>query len=276
MVKLLLKSKILHAIEGDMSQITVMTMNLRFGLALDGENGWTHRKHLVDKILKKYPGDFIGIQEANHFQTEFLIKSLSDHQFIGWHNKSIGYWQSNLIFFHQSWQCLKHAHYFLSHTPKKQSKLAGSKWPRQCVIGLFKREEQEVLVANTHFDFNPQVQKKSAGLVMDFLSEFPKDLPVVITGDFNCDPDSPVYEVFRFKGFGEVFENQDITTFHEFKGRVTGKHLDWILFRGGLVPVFRQVVKDSSLNRFPSDHYPVQARFEWSNISGNNSRGNKI
>ncbi|MDA3917332.1 MAG: hypothetical protein PF690_10195 [Deltaproteobacteria bacterium] len=44
------------------------------------------------------------------------------------------------------------------------------------------------------------------------------------------------------------------------------KHLDWILFRGGLVPVFRQVVKYSSLNRFPSDHYPVQARFEWSNI----------
>ena len=131
-------------------------------------------------------------------------------------------------------------------------------------------------MANTHFDFNPRVQEKSAGLVMDFLSEFPKDLPVIVTGDFNCDPGSPAYEVFRNKGFGEVFENQNITTFHDFEGRATGKHLDWILFRGGLVPVFRQIVKDSYLNRFPWDHYPVQARFEWSNISEKNSCGDKI
>ncbi len=245
-----------------------MTMNLRFGLARDGENGWTHRKDLVDKIFKKYPGDFIGAQEVNNFQAEFLIKSLSEHQFIGWHNKSIDFWQSNLIFFHQSWQCLKYEHYFLSDTPKKTSKLAGSRWPRQCVIGWFKRERQEVLVANTHFDFDSRVQEKSAGLVMNFLSEFPKDLPVIITGDFNCNPGSPAYEVFRLQGFGEVFENIDITTFHAFKGRVTGEHLDWILFRGGLVPVFRQVIRDSFSKRFPSDHYPVQARFEWADIPG--------
>jgi len=238
-------------------------MNLRFGLARDGKNGWAHRKRLVDKIFKKYPGDFIGTQEANHFQAEFLIKCLSDYQFIGWHNKSVDYWQSNLIFFHQSWQCLKHTHYFLSHTPQKMSKLAGSKWPRQCVIGWFKRGEQELLVVNTHFDFNSQVQEKSAGLVMDFLREFPKDLPVVITGDFNCNPGSPAYALFRLKGFEDVFGNQEMTTFHEFKGKATGKHLDWILFRGGLVPDSRQVVKDSFSNRFPSDHYPVRARFEW-------------
>ncbi len=244
-----------------MSQLTIMTMNLRFGLARDGENGWTHRRHMVDKIVKAYPGDFIGIQEANHFQAAFLTKILLDHKFIGWHNKSIDYWQSNLIFFHQSWQCLRHAHYFLSHTPKKTSKLAGSKWPRQCVIGWFKRKEQQILVANTHFDFDSKVQEKSAGLVMGFLSQFPKDLPVVITGDFNCNPGAPAYDVFKSMGFEEIFGNQDITTFHDFEGRVTGKHLDWILFKGGLVPVSRQVIKDSFSNRFPSDHYPVQARF---------------
>ncbi len=220
-----------------MTQLTIMTMNLRFGLARDGENDWVHRKPLVDKIVRTYPADFIGVREANHFQPEFLAKTLCDHKFIGWHNRSIDLWQSNLIFFHQSWQCLRHAHYFLSHTPKKTSELSGSKWPRQCVIGWFKRKNQEILAANTHFDFNTKVQVKSAGLVMDFLSEFPKHLPQVITGDFNCNPGSPAYEVFRSKGFKEVFRNHKITTFHDFDGRATDMHLDWILFKNGLVSI---------------------------------------
>jgi endonuclease/exonuclease/phosphatase family metal-dependent hydrolase len=61
----------------------------------------------------------------------------------------------------------------------------------------------------------------------------------------------------------ELFEGEDITTFHEFKGKATGKHIDWILFKGGLTPVSRQVVTDSFSDRYPSDHYPVRARFEF-------------
>ena len=121
------------------------------------------------------------------------------------------------------------------------------------------------MAANTHFDFTPRVQQKSAGLMMDFLSEFPKDLPTVIIGDFNCNPGSPAYDVFKNNGFREVFGTQKVTTFHEFEGRDTGEHIDWILYKGGLMPVSRQVVTDSFENRFPSDHYPVLAGFEWGN-----------
>ena len=250
----------------------IMTMNLRFGLARDGENKWSNRKPLVSAILKKYPNDFLGIQEANHFQTEFLLQQLPDYQAIGWHNKSIEWWQSNLIFFHKSWHCLVEKHYFLSDTPEVNSKLTGSKWPRQCVIGLFQREEQKILVANTHFDFDPSIQEKSAGLVMDFLSEFSRGLPIIITGDFNSSPGSLAHVRFKTHDFDEVFDgishDKRISTFHEFKGRQTGKHIDWILYQGGLVPIFRQVVKDSFSGQFPSDHYPVQAVFKWPGNSG--------
>lgn len=252
----------MEIMDNDKDHLTVMTMNLRFGLAEDGENGWDHRKIPVKKILKKYPVDFLGFQEVNHFQAEFLDSVLPDHQFVGWHNRSVDWWQSNLLFFHQSWECLKHSHYFLSHTPKKTSTMEGAKWPRQCVIGWFRRGEQELLVANTHFDFNSEVQIKSAGLVLDFLSEFPEGIPAVITGDFNCSPDSPAFDVFKNNGFKEVFGSEKVTTFHEFKGKATGKHIDWILYKGALTPVSRQVAKDSFSNRFPSDHYPVHVRFE--------------
>jgi endonuclease/exonuclease/phosphatase family metal-dependent hydrolase len=254
--------------EQDKAQMTIMTMNLRFGLARDGENGWRHRKFLVDRLLKNYSADFLGFQEANHFQADFLIHALPGFKVMGQHNQSIDWWQSNLIFFHRSWQCLEQRHYFLSDTPGVTSKLAGSKWPRQCVIGLFQKEKYQILVVNTHFDFESSVQEKSAGLVMDFLSEFSADLPVVIMGDFNSNPGSPAHTRFKTRGFDGVFDNETTTTFHGFEGKDTGKQLDWILHRGGLIPVFQQVVTDSFSNRFPSDHYPVRAGFAWPDTPG--------
>lgn len=245
----------------DKARVIVMTMNLRFGLAQDGENGWRYRKPLVAKLLKKYPSDFFCFQEANHFQTDFLIRALPGYQVLGQHNKAIDWWQSNLIFFQPPWQCVEQKHYFLSDTPDVTSKLPGSKWPRQCVIGLFQKEKEKIIVVNTHFDFDLFVQEKTAKLVMGFLSEFPIGLPMVILGDFNSNPGSLAHLLFKAQGFDGVFDNEDITTFHGFEGKDTGKQIDWILYQGGLTPIFQQVVTDSFSNRFPSDHYPVRAGF---------------
>jgi len=243
--------------------VTVMTFNLRFGLAKDGPHAWEHRKPLVSKILETYPCDFIGFQEVNHFQAEFLTRSLMHHGHIGWYNKGVKWWQNCLILFDSSWECLGHRHFFLSHTPDIASRLPGSRWPRQCVIGWFKKKNRYLLVANTHFDFKSEVQQKSAGLVMNFLKRFPKGVPQIITGDFNTTPDSPAHRCFKDRGFGLVMEGKSITTFHEFTGKETGRHIDWILYGRGLSPVSEQVIQDSFDGFFPSDHYPVRAGFSW-------------
>ncbi|NDY74081.1 metal-dependent hydrolase [Desulfobacter hydrogenophilus] len=244
--------------------VTVMTFNLRFGLAKDGgPHAWEHRKPLVSKILETYPNDFIGFQEVNHFQAEFLIRSLRHHDHIGWYNKGVKWWQNNLILFDSSWECLGHRHFFLSHTPDILSRLPGSRWPRQCVIGWFKKKNRYLLMVNTHFDFTSEVQQKSAGLVMKFLKRFPKGVPQIITGDFNTTPGSPAHRCFKSRGFGLVKEGESITTFHDFTGKKTGRHIDWILYRNGLSPVSEQVIQDSFNGLFPSDHYPVRADFAW-------------
>lgn len=247
--------------DSEASDYNVMTMNLRFGLADDGDNSWENRKHLCAGIFKRYPATFMGVQESNHFQTRFLIQNLCDHCYIGWHNPLKERWQSNLIFYHNSWECLKSKHFFLSSTPGVESKLPGSKWPRQCVIGLFQKGNDTVIVANTHFDFKEQVQKESAALVIQFLSEFPGDCPVIITGDFNTNPGNRADMVFRANRFIEVFDNRHSTTFHDFIGKETCKHIDWILYRGNIERVNRLIITDSFSGRYPSDHYPVQAGF---------------
>ena len=240
-----------------------MTMNLRFGLADDGKNSWQNRKPLCAQLLQRYPSHFIGVQESNHFQTEFLIQNLPDHSFIGWHNRSKERWQSNLIFYHNTWTCLESRHYFLSSTPDKESKIPGSKWPRQCVIGVFQNASQRIIAANTHFDFNAVVQEKSASLVIKFLSDFPEDCPVVITGDFNAAPDSIARAVFQKNGFFEAFDNQPATTFHNFKGEATNAHIDWILYRGNIKQIQRKIIIDSFSGQYPSDHYPVRVTFQY-------------
>jgi hypothetical protein len=101
--------------QGDVMQqestdFIVMTMNLRFGLAQDRMNRWELRKSMVSRILGTYPADFLGFQEVNHFQAEHLCRVLKEHNHIGWHNKNVSWWQSNMIFYHNSWTCLEQNH----------------------------------------------------------------------------------------------------------------------------------------------------------------------
>lgn len=245
----------------DPKRFSVMTMNLRFGLADDGENGWCRRKKRVERFLERHQADFMGFQEINHFQAGFLQRRLAGHHHIGWHNPACQWWQSNMIFFRQSWRCLDRRHFFLSRTPDRQSKMTGSKWPRQCVMGIFESGNTRLLAVNTHFDFDAHVQEKSAHLVLGFISNMDKTLPVVITGDFNAPPGSKAWQVFQENGFQEVYQDAPRGTFHGFSGCNTRRHIDWILFRGRLERVKRDILSDAFDGRFPSDHYPVKAVF---------------
>ena len=241
---------------------SIMTMNLRFGLARDGENRWECRKDIVEAFIERYRTDFIGFQEVNHFQAEFLAQRLEGYGHIGRYNRNLPWWQSNMIFYHKDWTCLGHRHHFISPHPDIPSKLEGSRWPRQCVVGWFEKEGQHLLAANTHFDFSPPVQAESAGLIMGFLERFPPGLPVVITGDFNADHRSSAFHTFQACGFNEVFQDHPPGTFHGYTGETDGQqHIDWILHRGGLHPGRARAMTFHRNGRYPSDHFPVQADF---------------
>jgi endonuclease/exonuclease/phosphatase family metal-dependent hydrolase len=240
-----------------------MTMNLRFGLAKDDKNRWDRRKAVVEEFLKSLHMDFIGFQEVNHFQANFLENTLKDYSHIGRYNLKHPWWQSNMIFFHRDWTCLGHRHYFISRFPDIPSKMAGSRWPRQCVVGWFEKQGRSVLAANTHFDFDPAVQARSARLVTAFVKRFPPGLPVIITGDFNAGHDSSAFQTFQAHGFREVFEADPPGTFHGFTGKADGRHIDWILYRGDIQPGTPRVMTFHKNAQYPSDHFPVITDFTW-------------
>ncbi len=242
-------------------ELSVMSFNLRFGLADDGIHSWQHRQKAYPDFFNTYTPDFIGFQEANNFQSLFLENLLQDYSYIGMRDPSPERWQNNLIFYKKSWKCLQTKHYFLSETPEAESKLPESEWPRQCVIGLFENDGRQLIHVNTHFDFKESVQKRSAELIIDFLSAFSHDIPVVITGDFNADPYGPSYHVFLEKNFQDAFESNHSSTFHGFTGEDKGGHIDWILYRGAVSRQTSTVIQDRFSGEYPTDHYPVLAEF---------------
>ena len=78
---------------------SALSLNLRFGLADDGPNSWRYRKRVYPALLEKQNADFIGFQEANDFQIEYLDRILANYNYIGKRSPAPSFWQNNVIFY---------------------------------------------------------------------------------------------------------------------------------------------------------------------------------
>ncbi|CAB5126540.1 hypothetical protein D3OALGA1CA_3395 [Olavius algarvensis associated proteobacterium Delta 3] len=249
----------------------VMTMNLRFGLAEDGPNSWENRKQSVGSLFDQRNPDFVGFQEANDFQIDFLASVFPGYGMIGQRLPAPTFWQNNVIFYRSDWTCRRNMHFFLSLTPTVPSRSPDSRWPRQCTMGLFESGDARVICINTHLDFDPAVQVDSARMILRHLSEFPPELPGILVGDFNAGPESAVHGVFSGgnptgpPGAERVFKNGFAPdypgTYHGFTGVPDGRHIDWIMYSGDLEVLSAGAISDPFDNIYPSDHFPLQVDF---------------
>lgn len=247
------------------AHITVFCLNLRFGLADDGPHNWEIRKQAYPNLLKKHPADFYAFQEANDFQTSYLQALLPDHKVIGQRSPAPDAWQNNVIFHHRRWTCRNSEHFYLSDTPHIPSKFEESQWPRQCTLGTFQKHHWQLTVINTHFDFKPEVQQKSAALIINRLKNIAPNQPVILMGDFNAGPHSPCVTQFTAgtTGFKSAFEPHRMGTHHNFQGIAKGEPIDWILYSGEIEKRDARMVTTPEAGIYPSDHFPLVAKFSY-------------
>ncbi|MBI5844647.1 MAG: endonuclease/exonuclease/phosphatase family protein [Deltaproteobacteria bacterium] len=253
-------------------RVSFLTLNLRFGLANDGENSWENRKAAVESLLDAHRPDFLAVQEANVFQAGFLAEVLPGYLVTGVRPDAPRFWQNNVIYSASGWNLSSFLHFYLSATPEIPSRFAESRWPRQCTIGCYERDGREMVIGDTHFDFAECVQTRSAGLIMDKLSGY--SCPTVLMGDFNARPLSPCYRVFTASGekcdrpLTDVFDQSDPDfnsgTHHGFTGSADPDkgRIDWIFQRGFSGVAEKAIIRDSFEGRYPSDHFPVKAVLE--------------
>ena len=252
--------------------VSVLTLNLRFGLAEDGANAWRYRRKMFPQLLRVYGSEFMAFQEVNDFQAEDLIRMLPDYRCIGRRRPAPRFWQNNILFYRTEWRLVRSDYFFLSPTPGIPSRFRKSRWPRQCILGRFRSGNRRIVCGNTHLDFDADIQMQSARLILSRLSVLSQDCPAVLTGDFNASPAGSAHAVFTEKksdgatpngGFANAFEPEFPATHHGFTGSGEGDHIDWILYRGELRPQSAHLIQDGIGPIYPSDHFPLRAVFEW-------------
>lgn len=259
--------------------LKVMSFNIRYGTAKDGNDHWKNRDYLVAETIKTFDPDLLGGQEVLKFQTEFLKSNLPEYGFhgVGRQNGSDTGEYVPVMYKLNRFDLLDSGHFWLSETPE----VAGSKsWdsslPRMVSWAKLRDKKNrgaEFVFLNTHFDHRGKTARlESARLIRKRVEEFLKNkLPVIVTGDFNTTEDDqpyaalvagksgnkiPLIDSYR-KTYPDRSPNE--SSFTAWNGRRNGTRIDWILHSSEFRTLQSVINYTNEEGRYPSDHYPVQA-----------------
>lgn len=249
-------------------QIKVMTYNIKYANENDGENSWSQRKDHLRNQLRFYEPDIFGVQEALSKQLTYLKKGLENYDFTGEGRDGKTKGEYSAIFFNtQKFEILKQGTFWLSETPEKVSKGWDAAFPRICTYAQFKDmgSGKKFWVFNTHFDHvGVKAREKSARLISDKIKELNKEeLPFILMGDFNLEPDSSEIQ-FLSEKFNDSKSTANLVygpsgTFngYHFMEPVT-RRIDYIFTSKGDFDILKYaVLSDSKDLKYPSDHLPV-------------------
>jgi len=251
--------------------IKVMTYNIRLDTPADSVNQWPKRTNKVFDLIRKYDPDILGVQEAIHHQLLDLLKNLPQYDYVGVgrdDGKTKGEF-SAILYKKERFSLLKQGTFWLSETPN----VPGSKSWDAAITRVAswaklkdKKTNKEFLSINTHFDhIGNEARRRSANLLKQKANELAKDLPVIITGDFNCTRSEPPYvtimnpESIRLH---DPVHGEPVGTFCGFK--VNGfecRAIDYIFYTDHWTASDYKVITDNDGTYYPSDHLPVMTTF---------------
>ena len=262
--------------------VKVMTYNIRYDNPGDGPNRWDLRKEKVFSLLEKHDADIIGVQEALHHQLEDIRENVNDYEYFGAgrdDGKQKG--EYSAVFIRKNrFDILEQNTFWLSKTPE----VPGSKdWDaaitRVVTWGRLKdKKSGEVfLMINTHFDHvGKESRKNSAALLKEKAAALAKDLPVIITGDFNFTRERPPYEVMMDPSNIRLIDAAGTDSPGTACGFQVGARpcsaIDYIFYTSRWKADNYRVIQDHDGKYYPSDHLPVMVTLSLRKIAGTQRR----
>jgi endonuclease/exonuclease/phosphatase family metal-dependent hydrolase len=255
--------------------ICVMTFNIRYGSAPDGENAWSARRELVFETIRANDPDVIGLQEVLDFQARELRAALPDYELVGvGRDDGADRGEAVPVMYRRELLQLVDCGYvwLCEQTDRPGVKGWDAACPRMLTwvrLGFRRSPLNSVYVINTHFDHvGAQARLESARIVRR-MTDALGGRPIIVLGDFNCGPGSPPYEVLT-EDRGNLAEMRDAHvalgldevasgTFNAFRGQRSGRRIDWVLFNRRFEVLRSAIDRRSLRGRYPSDHFPVTA-----------------
>ncbi len=262
--------------------LRVMSFNVRYGTADDGDHHWEKRRDAVVEAVRAQAPDLLGTQETLSFQADHLAAGLPGYGVFGAgreDGRKKG--EAMTVFFRKErFEMLDGGHFWLSESPDKPGVLGWDAVCARMATWLRLRDRaaggRELLWVNTHLDHRGATARlEGARQIRRWIEKNAGDgAAVLVTGDFNCQENSAPYAELTGKdkegvkladSFRVVHPERgpEEASFHGFRGKTAGGRIDWILVSGRLVPKNAGIVREKHGGLFPSDHYPVTAVLEW-------------
>lgn len=276
-------------------KIRIATYNIRVDVAADAKkgDGWEQRCPKICDIIRLQDFEIFGLQEAKSHQLKAVLGLLPGYSAIGVardDGKERGEY-SPILYKSEKFSLLDNGTFWLAPDPSKPALGWDAACIRICTWGKFKDKKSGFVfwMFNTHMDHVGVVARiEGARLIVSKMKEITKSSDnVLISGDFNVDQRSEVYEFF--KSAWNLKDSYEITPFrlawtgtmNSFNpDMISDSRIDHIFVGPGfevvrygiLTDSYRTLISDEERNqpnfpkemmfkksvvRFPSDHYPV-------------------
>lgn len=253
-----------------MSELKIITSNIRFANSGDGVHDWAVRLPLLVDIYQSYGPDLLGTQEGRETQIRELDELLVDLVLLDTHRPWIDVRMYPCLYVNpKTIEVHKSGDIWLSETPDiAGSSSFASAFPRLCTWAeiTLKSSGLKMMVVNTHLDHILKTTRERQIEVL--ISEVKKinNYPLLIMGDFNESPLTAIKEklmaAFDLKDPWVEKKYPEETSHHAFLGKqaVEGDRIDWILIPETFECSDLKLEKKSSPDGvYPSDHYPILA-----------------
>jgi len=256
------------------ADLAVMSFNIRYGTANDGENRWPLRRDFLMDVVRQDNADVIGLQEALHDQIVEMTTALPAYGVIGVgrdDGKTRGEYAA-ILYRRDRFHVAESGTFWFSDTP---SVVASTSWgntiTRICTWArLIDRQGGAFWVFNVHLDHQsqPSRERSTTLLAERIRARANPGEPVVVTGDFNVGENNAALPVLVGGGaplLVDTFrrlhpDTKGVGTFTGFDAsRTTGDKIDYVLVTPGVEVLKAAIVRTAKDGRLPSDHFPVTA-----------------
>lgn len=265
---------------GTDNSVNYGSFNIRYanGDRKDPERCWNVRRDRVAAFICDHELGIVGCQEVLHEQLLDLQRLLPqyDYEGVGRDDGKTEGEYSPIFWRRDQWQRLKGGTFWLSENPDEVGKKGwDAVLPRIATWVLLQNRQtgRQLMCINTHFDHvGTQARVESGKLILRKAREIAGKTPLVLTGDFNVDMTSPVYQTITHDPSYTILDTYlqgaphegVYYTWHDF-GRVApdraGK-IDFI-FASPQIKVLSTLIQPDDRSEHPqhlSDHNPVVSR----------------